>query len=467
MAPSERSARERNASQHPLDLQQAYSQIYQSLRDMEPEPVGNRQSSNNTFWNIQTMQPVSSRQAGPDEERPLPPADQSLNDKVLRFLCVLQLEADKNGFGRALSILELLKALINQPNFDPSNYPFRNLAAAARQASDQYRELPALHFLNRSNWIDIKDSVAVAAGRRSSSLSATAPSFTPSQVKGIAMQREFSRHELLAARYQVVSTHHPQAVQPQFAIANSVPRATAIVPVRKFKPSRQRMGQERSISPESRRRAQALGMTINPKYKGDMNAFQLRNANTPSWLSSAVRIEGLPEDVEACEIFAAVCEGPVFSLSISGKELPKYPTAAANLTFMTARAARAFIARGNYGMGLWIRGHHLRIWENRNRVLEFDDETLGTSRVLQIIGPARVLSAAEVMHLFHRDITFKEVGVQEWTMGGGMVAVIVEFESILGQSRQARWCFDCNYRTLNERNQCELSYLPDPCDRIP
>lgn len=202
-------------------------------------------------------------------------------------------------------------------------------------------------------------------------------------------------------------------------------------------------GREPLVSPDTQRKAHVIGLCMSPKYKGELNSFQLRNANYRPDQNSAIRIEGIDPDATITEIFAAILEDKVFSSSYIPKQVP-YPTAAANVSFMIVRATNAIIWRSMH-QGVYIRGQQLRVFPNCNKCKEFEGAHYeNVFRVLNIRGPAVLLTAWEVFYWLRKWLYFVPVDVQEAFDGSRMVLISIMLESIYGQSRQAKRCFEEN-----------------------
>lgn len=240
---------------------------------------------------------------------------------------------------------------------------------------------------------------------------------------------------------------------------------------KKFEQSRRRAGLDAAPSAEDFRSAQAVGLVLNPNYKGDVTTYSLRNAGCTPEENSSVRIEGINPDATVAEIFESIQEGPIFNFSRNPPHLPRYPDAAANVVFKTAQAAQAFIRRSLL-RGVWIRNESVRVMPNRNMCRGFTDLGDKSSRVLHVYGPSYYISAANVLRYFHQWVAFDAVECYESSpdqFGSTMVTVV--FESIYGQSRQAKRCFEDNWlktETGEPRNQdCVIFYGQDPCDPDP
>ncbi|KAE8447768.1 hypothetical protein EG329_010162 [Mollisiaceae sp. DMI_Dod_QoI] len=397
-----------------------------------------------------------------DRYMPYLPLIQRITKKVLSFLAFLQNGAEKHGLRRPLNIYELLQALLKLPNFIPSKHPFRNLDRATKIAPNTWHKFPALHYLDTSLLTDTQTSADQPDKWHGfPALHYLDPSIFPSTNTSASQQKPLLS---AAAKYfvpeykrvvQVTEQHHSQEI----AAEKLTP---AVVPHREFERSRKRQGLERNMSLETIRQAQLAGVKLNKEYQGEINKFHLRNATCTEAENVSVRVEGLPADVKAAEVFAEIYEGKVFSFSLNPPKLPRYPSSAANIAFMTTQAANAFLERA-INLGFWVRGVRTRVMPNRNMCRAFEGD-IEQSRVLQILGPANVISTVPVMDFLHYWVHFEEVGVHEWHDNSGMVCLVVEFESIYGQSRQVKMCFETQWMTTARGKGCQVSYGLDPCD---
>ncbi|CZR62316.1 uncharacterized protein PAC_12213 [Phialocephala subalpina] len=218
------------------------------------------------------------------------------------------------------------------------------------------------------------------------------------------------------------------------------------------------------------REAREAGLQLNPKYKGDLNGYYIRNSSCLPHEYIAVFVKGIHIDATIEEILDVVEEGKVFSSSRVLESLPRFPHAASNITFMSTQAASTFMFRSIYD-GIWIRGQRIEVLlPNKNMVKEFEhgdeDEQF---RVLNIYLPSGLVSEAEMVKWLQGFVTFQPVGgrAKEWNVSQGMTMIVITFTSILGQSRMAKCTFEHEFvLSLWGRysRHCCIEWGADPCD---
>ncbi|KAF8863131.1 hypothetical protein BDZ45DRAFT_686076 [Acephala macrosclerotiorum] len=302
-----------------VDRQQVYSQLYQSLLNMDgdlPSESSDGMSTSSPTRGIASLTPVVVFHASPHINSP---------EEMKCFLAFLQKEGKKVGVKSPLSILQLLQALEKHPEFDWNmatfKYCFPGAFDVAVADPDGWSDLPALQFL-----ADKYRSI-----RHESQSSAAASTLVPCghtrYFQKVGKEAGYPSNELAT----------PQCGGDP--IQTQVQHSKAVILYRDFEPSRKAQGTERQVSPELARKAREAGLRPNPKYKSDLNEYHLRNASCLPHRNIPVFVKGIHVNTTVEEILAIVEEGKVFSSSRVPESLPRFPYAAANITFMSTRAA--------------------------------------------------------------------------------------------------------------------------------
>ncbi|KAF8863132.1 hypothetical protein BDZ45DRAFT_135037 [Acephala macrosclerotiorum] len=350
--------------------------------------------------------------------------------------------------------------------YDPSNHCFTTIAAAAKSDPWNWYKRPALQYL------DDEPCESTSVVRRKSSLSATARAFVPQHTQVIQNKPHGHQSQVLVPYDQqaYAAQHQEYAVAPfHTQIALPPQKFTQLVQYHPFERSHKRRDMERVDSSKAIiGQVEVENTDLCTKYKGEETKFQKRNADCTEEENVSIRMNGLPPDVTMAEVLDTIFEGRVFSSSLVSPKPPAYLTAAANITFLTLEAANAFYDRG-MNEGVWIRRYRAHVIRNRNRVRYFDRaDELEQSRVLQIFGPASIFSVGEVMYFLHWFIDFKEVVPLKMSLiSPDMLMLEVVFQSIYGQSRQAKKGFEDLWMTgqFNSYGKhYQVAYGLDPCD---
>lgn len=349
--------------------------------------------------------------------------------------------------------------------YDPSNHCFETVTAAAKADPWNWYKRPAFEFLES----EFRQSISQV--KRQSSLSAAAREFVPAGPYAVQIEHHHESSPAVVLYHQMADVTQYQsyiAAQHLTPIIPPSKESTQIIRYRQFERSHKRQNMDRIDSPKAITQGDTDSTELRTKYKGEETKFQQRNLDCTEEDNVAIRLNNLPPDVTMAEVLHTIFEGKVFSSSLVSPKPPMYPAAAANITFLTLEAADAFFVRGVKN-GIWIRGYRLHVIRNRNRVRYFDRaDELTQSRVLHIFGPAGVFSAAQVMYFLHWFIDFEEVVPPKVSLvGPGMAMLVVVFQSIYGQSRQAKKGFEELWMT-GEFNpygkHYQVAYGPDPCD---
>lgn len=230
-----------------------------------------------------------------------------------------------------------------------------------------------------------------------------------------------------------------------------------------FIPSAILKGESRLPSPEMARKAAEVGIDINPKYKGELTKFNLRNAMCLDDENCSVRIHSIPPEASYSEIFAIVTHGKVFSFNYIPPIEGVFTHAAADLAFLTREAADSFYHDARFGRGLYIRGQRIRVLWNRVKVLPAEGRYEKRSRVVRIKGPAKDFSVQALVEFFKSKFEFDLITSKEWIQWDGNKIVELAFSSIRSQSESAMKSFKL-YVDQNMPNAgYYIWYAPDPC----
>jgi hypothetical protein len=205
-----------------------------------------------------------------------------------------------------------------------------------------------------------------------------------------------------------------------------------------------------------------LGITLSRNYQGDLN---IENVLLPNDQSCSLHLTYIPADATTHDVFQAISEGGIYNYSPSGPQ-GFYSTSAAHLAFKTRTAAELFYFRAKFSeRGVRVLGQRIAVIWNRNKSAPLEDSQMDQSRVLRIWGPKDLVSSSEIEELFHRNLKFELVDQKEWLQCDGQIRVVeLFFQSILGQSRQAKKCFLKNIKSGNLDASLSIAYAPDPCE---
>ncbi|KAB8290036.1 hypothetical protein EYC80_010362 [Monilinia laxa] len=230
-----------------------------------------------------------------------------------------------------------------------------------------------------------------------------------------------------------------------------------------FIPSAILKGESRLPSPEMTRKAAEFGIDINPKYKGELTNFNLRNAMCLDDQNCSVRIHNIPPEASYSEIFAIVTHGRVFSFNYTPPIKGVFSHAAVDLAFLTREAADNFYHDARFRGGLYIRGQRIRVLWNRVKVLPAEGQYEKRSRVVRIKGPAKDFSVETLVEFFKSKFEFNLIASKEWIQWDGNKVVELAFSSIRSQSESAMKSFKL-YVDQNMPNAgYYIWYAPDPC----
>ncbi|RAL59681.1 hypothetical protein DID88_000314 [Monilinia fructigena] len=230
-----------------------------------------------------------------------------------------------------------------------------------------------------------------------------------------------------------------------------------------FVPSAILRGESRLPNPEMARKAAEFGIDINPKYKGELTNFNLRNAMCLDNQNCSVRIHNIPPEASYSEIFSIVTHGKVFSFNYTPPIEGVFTHAAVDLAFLTREAADNFYHNARFRGGLYIRGQRIRVLWNRVKVLPAEGRYEKRSRVVRIKGPAKNISVETLVEFFKSKFEFDLIASKEWIQWDGNKVVELAFSSIRSQSESAMKSFKL-YVDQNMPNAgYYIWYAPDPC----
>ncbi|PQE29194.1 F-box domain-containing protein [Rutstroemia sp. NJR-2017a BBW] len=227
---------------------------------------------------------------------------------------------------------------------------------------------------------------------------------------------------------------------PKMANINQIP-TNSRSPSTTFVPSSILNGSRRTMTPDRARKANQIGIFINPNYKGEITDFDLRNAMCPSEENCAVRIHRIDSNATLYEIFQIITHGKVLSFHLNPAVEGIHAYAAARLVFVTRAAAESFISDARSPQGLHVRGQRIEALWNRDKVSTTEGRYEKMSRVIRIKGPAQEISVGILTRFFKTQFAFQLVSSKEWVEHDGYKVVELAFSSIRAQSESAVKCF--------------------------
>ncbi|EDN98450.1 hypothetical protein SS1G_13309 [Sclerotinia sclerotiorum 1980 UF-70] len=234
---------------------------------------------------------------------------------------------------------------------------------------------------------------------------------------------------------------------------------------RGFVPSAILKGSRRPPTSDIVRKAAEFGITFNPKYKGELTNFNLRNAMCLDHENCSVRIHKIPPEASHCEIFALITHGKVFSFNYIRPVENLFTHAAADLVFLTREAAEKFLHDAKFGHGLFIRGHRITVLWNRIKILPAEGRYEKMSRVVRIKGPADNLSEKILEEFFRSKFEFDLITGKEWFQWDGSKIVELAFSSIRSQSESAVKSFNIYINQNMPNAGYRIWYALDPCSK--
>jgi hypothetical protein len=196
-----------------------------------------------------------------------------------------------------------------------------------------------------------------------------------------------------------------------------------------FRPSRTRQGQDYVVSNRTRRRALQNQIELNPKYKGELDNNQIRNAHCSFWDNCSVHVEGFSPYISQKEMLSIAQFARVAGLNRHVPVPPRHYTAAAEFTFFNRADADEFLKRGLEGQ-ISLPGCILTFLWNRNRVCPAVDEECKQSRTLLVEGAEDTISGDQVLSVLEKHLSFNLVDGQEQDIGGGRRQVRMEFSQV-------------------------------------
>ncbi|KAF7875319.1 hypothetical protein EAF04_002491 [Stromatinia cepivora] len=232
-----------------------------------------------------------------------------------------------------------------------------------------------------------------------------------------------------------------------------------------FVPSAILKGGRRLPNSDMVRKAAEVGIAFNPKYKGELTNFNLRNALCLDHENCSVRIHKIPPEASHYEIFAMITHGKVFSFNYIRPIKNVFTHAAADLVFLTREAAENFLHDAKFGHGLYIRGQRIMVMWNRIKVLPAEGRYEKMSRVVRIKGPADNFSVKTLEGFFRSKFEFDLITGKEWFQWDDSKIVELAFSSIRSQSESAVKSFNL-YVDQNMPNAgYRIWYALDPCSK--
>ncbi|KAJ8064199.1 hypothetical protein OCU04_006548 [Sclerotinia nivalis] len=232
-----------------------------------------------------------------------------------------------------------------------------------------------------------------------------------------------------------------------------------------FVPSAILKGGRRLPTSDMIRKAAKVGISFNPKYKGELTNFNLRNAMCLDHENCSVRIHKIPPEASHCEIFALITHGKVFSFNYIRPVENLFTHAAADLVFLTREAAEKFLHDAKFGHGLYIRGQRIMVMWNRIKVLPAEGRYEKMSRVVRIKGPADNISVKILEEFFRSKFEFDLITGKEWYQWDGSKIVELAFSSIRSQSESAVKSFNLYINQNMPTAGYRIWYALDPCSK--
>ncbi|PQE31224.1 F-box domain-containing protein [Rutstroemia sp. NJR-2017a WRK4] len=230
-----------------------------------------------------------------------------------------------------------------------------------------------------------------------------------------------------------------------------------------FVPSSILNGGRRTMTPDRARKANEIGIFINPNYKGEITDFDLRNAMCPSNENCAVRIHRIDSNATLYEIFQIITHGKVLSFHLNPAVEGVHAYAAARLVFITRAAAESFISDARSPQGLHVRGQRIEALWNRDKVSTTEGRYEKMSRVIRIKGPPQEISVGILTRFFKTQFAFQLVSSKEWVEHDGYRVVELAFSSIRAQSESAVKCFRQYVDQKAPNAGFRVWYSRDPC----
>ncbi|CAD6439155.1 30be0fe3-e1c3-4c91-9e62-8ff8e81ba769 [Sclerotinia trifoliorum] len=234
---------------------------------------------------------------------------------------------------------------------------------------------------------------------------------------------------------------------------------------REFVPSAILKGGRRLPTSDIIRKAEEVGIVFNPKYKGELTNFNLRNAMCLDHENCSVRIHKIPPEASHCEIFALITHGKVFSFNYIRPVENLFTHAAADLVFLTREAAEKFLHDAKFGHGLYIRGQRITVMWNKIKVLPAEGRYGKMSRVVRIKGPAENISVKILEEFFRSKFEFDLITGKEWFQWDGSKIVELAFSSIRSQSESAVKSFNIYISQNMPDAGYRIWYALDPCSK--
>ncbi|KAH8597104.1 hypothetical protein B0O99DRAFT_685024 [Bisporella sp. PMI_857] len=342
----------------------------------------------------------------------------------------------------------------NAPEFVPTQHRYQHLPAQVGTEHQVLLLMQPPEVAAHSNISsDLQNPSSVTPIHASRALTVTEPNST----------HHFQSADEL---YPVEQYHGPAertAIRQYFNSFNFKPSVLAIEEIR--------LGQPAAVLPPQAIRyhshsTKSSTLFFNPSrsnYRGEMNIDEMW---IPERMNCKVFVTGIPAVASRKDIFAAINEGKIVSLSYNPPLRGKFSTAAASITFATRESSDKFMARAQSdGQGVFIRGKRVKAVRNRSKAAPQDEIDEIQTRIIQIYGPPGLIKLGTIVYVLRKFIKFELVnGFETIIEDGRRKTVTLEFESIIGQSRAAVKCLLALAEEEGVGGKIKIQYLADPCD---